>query len=180
MSLPYHQARLRIKTGDMIGVSTGTIGGRFIRLGQVIAGVPHSHITHSAIAVWIGPRLMIVEMNPGGNLYKPLSQYEGKRMVVCSPPADANLSRLDADLDRITDHHIPYGIFDLVRIALRLLPMRLIDTRKWGGDSNRTKVCSLLPAMVYQAIGGDVSNIPALASPAEVVQALGVRFDIEG
>ena len=180
MSLPYHQARLRIKTGDMIGVSTGTIGGRFIRLGQGRAGLPRSHITHIAIAQWVGTRLMVIEMGPAGNIVKPLSQYAGKRMTVSPPAPGTDLSMFDLGFDHITERHIPYGLLDLVRIGARLLPMRLIDTRGWGGDGNRDKVCSLLPAMVYQAIGGDVSNIPVLASPAEVVQALGVRFEIEG
>jgi hypothetical protein len=45
---------------------------------------------------------------------------------------------------------------------------------------NSDKVCSLLPTMMYRAIGGDVSGIPDLAAPAEVVQVLGVRFEIEG
>lgn len=176
----YAQARSQIKTGDAIGIATGTLGGRIIQLGQIIAGLPHSHITHSAIAVWVGERLMVVEMNAGGNVYKPLSQYAGKRMVVCAPPKGTDLSQFDLGLDHITEHHIPYSALDLVRIGLRLLPMRLINTKGWGGDGDSDKVCSLLPAMVYRAMGGDVSAIPALAAPAEVVQALPVLFEIEG
>ena len=61
-----------------------------------------------------------------------------------------------------------------------VLPMRLIDTRQWGGDGDRDKVCSLLPTMVYRALGGDVSAIPDLAAPAEVAMALGVKLRIEG
>ena len=68
----------------------------------------------------------------------------------------------------------------MVRIGLRLLPRRVIDTRGWGGDGDSDKVCSLLPTMLYRAMGGSVSTIPDLASPAEVVQALGVKFEIEG
>lgn len=176
----YAQYRPFIKTGDMIGIATGTLGGRIIQLGQIIAGLPYSHITHSAIAVWVGERLMVVEMNAGGNVYKPLSQYAGKRMVVCAPPAGADLSQFDLGLDHITEHHIPYSALDLVRIGARLLPMRVIDTRGWGGDGDSDKVCSLLPAVVYRALGGDVSAIPALAAPAEVAQSLSARFSIEG
>lgn len=115
-----------------------------------------------------------------GNVIKPLSQYAGKRMVVCSPPADTNLSLFDLGVDHITERHIPYGLLDLVRIGLRLLPLRFLDTRGWGGDGDGDKVCSLLPAWVYSLIGGDVSGIPKLAAPAEVVNALRVRFEIEG
>lgn len=176
----YAQARSQIKTGDMIGIQTGTLGGHFIEAGQIIAGLHHSHITHCAVAVWLGSRLMVVEMNPGGNLFKPLSQYAGKRMVVCAPPPGSNLSRFDQDLDHITVNHIPYSAGDLARIGLRLLPLRLIDTTKWGGDGDHDKVCSLLPAMLYGAMGGDVSKIPTLAAPAEVVNALDVRFEVEG
>jgi hypothetical protein len=179
-TLTYAQARREIKTGDMVGIQTGTLGGRIIQLGQMIAGLPYSHITHSAIAVWVGERLMVVEMNAGGNVYKPLSQYAGKRMVVCAPTAGTDLSQFDLGLEHITERHIPYSALDLVRIGARLLPMRLIDTRGWGGDGDSDKVCSLLPALVYHAMGGDVSGIPALAAPAEVVQALRVRFEIEG
>jgi len=179
-TLSYAKARTLIRTGDMIGIHTGTLGGYIIEVGQAIAGLPFSLITHCALAVWVGPRLMVVEMGPSGNSLKPLSQYADKPMVVCSPPVGTDLGRFDFGLDRITEHHIPYSALDLVRIGLRLLPMRLIDTRGWGGDGDADKVCSLLPAMLYKAIGGDVSTIPALAAPAEVVQILNIRFAIVG
>lgn len=178
--LPYAQARPLIRTGDMIGIQTGTPGGHVIHAVQAMAGLPYSHITHCAVALWVGTRLMVLEMGPAGNVLKPLSQYAGKRMVVCAPPARTDLSQFDLSLDRITEHHIPYGVWDLLRIGLRLLPMRLIDTRGWGGDGQADKVCSLLPAMLYSAMGGDVSNIPALAAPAEVVAALDLRVEVFG
>jgi hypothetical protein len=176
----YAQARPLIKTGDMIGIQTGTLGGRIIQMAQMIAGLCHARITHIGIAMWIGPRLMLIEMGPGGNVIKPVSQYAGKRMVVCSPPGCTNLSLFDLGADRITERHIPYGFFDLLRIGLRLLPMRLINTRAWGGDGDRDKVCSLLPTLIYRHMGGDVSVIPKLAAPAEVVQALSFKFAVEG
>jgi hypothetical protein len=176
----YAQARSKIKTGDLIGVQTGTLGGRIIQLGQIIAGLPHAHITHVAIAQWVGTRLMALEMNPAGNVYKPMSQYACKRLIVCAPPAGTDLSLFDLGLDHITNRHIPYGLLDLVRIGLRLMPMRFIDTTGWGGDGDSDKVCSLLPAMAYSALGGDVSSIPDLAAPAEVVKALPVLFEVKG
>lgn len=176
--LTYIQARTLIRTGDMIGVATGTLGGRIIHAAQAVAGLPYSHITHSALALWVGTRLMAVEMGPAGNVIKPLSQYEHKPMVVCSPALGTDLSQFDLNLDRVTERHIPYSLLDLVRIGARLLPLRLLDTRGWGGDGDSDKVCSLLPAMVYARMGGDVSAIPALAAPAEVVCALPVRFAI--
>ena len=175
----YAQARAAIQTGDTIGIQTGTLGGRIIQAGQVIAGLDYSHITHCGLAMWFGLRLMLVEMGPSGNAIKPLSQYAGKRMVACPPAAGTNMSLFDLGLDHITDKHIPYGLLDLARIGLRLLPMRLMDTRGWGGDGDSDKVCSLLPTMIYRAMGGDVSAIPALASPAEVAIALTVRFSID-
>lgn len=178
MTITYSQARPRINTGDMVGIHTATLGGRFIGLGQSIAGLAYAHITHCGVAAWQGDRLMLVEMGVAGNVYKPLSQYEDKRMVVCEPPAGTNLQRFDLGLDHITLKHIPYSILDLLRIGLRLLPMRFLDTKKWGGDGNQDKVCSLLPTMIYQQLGGDVSAIPKLAAPAEVVMALPVRFEI--
>lgn len=174
----YLQAREMIHTGDMIGIQTGTPGGRIIQAGQVIAGLPWSHITHCAVAEWVGGRLMVIEMGPAGNVSRPLSQYAGKRMAVCAPPVGTNVALFDLGLEHITAHHIPYSGLDLVRIGARLLPMRLIDTRGWGGDGDADKVCSLLPTMIYRHMGGDVSGIPALAAPAEVVCALPIRFEI--
>lgn len=179
-TLTYPQARPLIATGDLIGIQTGTLGGRIIQAGQAIARLPYSHITHCAIAMWVGTRLMVVEMGPAGNVLKPLSQYAEKRMVVCAPPAGTNLSLFDLGVDHITERHIPYSWLDLVCIGARLLPMRVIDTHGWGGDGDADKVCSLLPAMIYRAMGGDVSGIPALAAPAEVVAALDVRCEIGG
>lgn len=174
----YKQAREHICTGDLIGIQTGTPGGHLIQAGQVIAGLGLSHITHCAIAMWVGARLLVVEMGPSGNIFKPLSQYAGRPMVVCAPPAGTDLAGFDVGIDRITARHIPYSAADLLRIGVRLLPLRLIDTRGWGGDGGGDKVCSLLPAMVYGALGGDLSAVPKLASPAEVVNALAVRFQI--
>jgi hypothetical protein len=178
LRLSYSKARSLIKNGDMIGVHTGTLGGHIIQAGQVIAGLPYSHITHCAIAVWRENRLMVAEMGPSGNTLKYASQYAGKPMVVCEPAAGADLSLFESALDIVLEHHIPYSAGDLARIGGRLLPMRLIDTRHWGGDGNADKVCSLFPAMVYTRMGGDVSAIPSLAAPAEVVCALPVRFEI--
>ena len=73
----YERYRPFIKTGDMIGIATGTLGGRIIQLGQVIAGLPRSYITHIAIAQWVGTRLMGIEMAPSGYIVIPLSQYVG-------------------------------------------------------------------------------------------------------
>jgi len=179
-TLTYAQARSQIKTGDAIGIQTGTLGGRIIQLGQIIAGLPYSHITHSGVAEWQGDRLMIIEMGPAGNVMKPLSQYAGKRMVVSPPPTGTDLSRFKQGVDRATEHHIPYGAFDLSRIGGRLLPMRLVDTRGWGGDGDADKVCSTFTLMVYRFLGGDVSKFSRLAAPAEIPQGLGVRFEIEG
>ncbi len=174
----YLEARVQINTGDLIGVSTGTPTGKVIQAGQVVAGLAWAHITHCAIAFWAAGRLYALEMNAGGNVYKPMSQYADHPMVVCAPPAGTDLSRFDLGVDHITDRHIPYSMADIARIGLRLLPMRLIDTRGWGNDGDADKVCSLLPSLIYRTLGGDVSAIPKLAAPAEVVSALLVRFEI--
>lgn len=178
MPLTYTEARPRVRTGDLIGIATRTPFGRFIHLLQIVAGLPHAHITHVGVALWLDDRLLLAEMCPSGNVIKPLSQYAKKRMVVCEPAPGSNLSLFDLGLDHITARHIPYGFFDLVRIGLRLLPLRLINTRGWGGDGAKDKVCSLLPAMIYKTMGGDVSGIPDLAAPAEAVCALALKFEI--
>jgi hypothetical protein len=179
-SLSYSQARALIRTGDTVCIATGTPGGRLIELGQRMAGLPFAHLTHCGVAVWMGGRLLLAEMGPGGNVLKPLSQYAGKRMAVCVQPAGVAHSHFDTVLDDLLDQHIPYSLGDLVRIGLRLAPSRFIDTQGWGGDGDSDKVCSLLPAMFYARMGADVSAIPKLAAPAEVVRALTVRFEIEG
>lgn len=178
LQLTYPQARSLVCTGDMIGVATGTLGGHVIQAAQWVAGLPYSHISHCALAMWVGTRLMVIEMGPAGNVIKPLSQYQGKRMVVCSPAPGTDLGRFDLSFDQVTEHHIPYSLLDLLRIGARLLPRRWIDTRGWGGDGDTDKVCSLLPALIYRAAGGDVSGIPDLAAPGEVVSALPIRFAI--
>ena len=179
-TLTYAEARTLIKTGDMVGIHTGTIACQLIQAGQRIAGLPWSHITHCGLAVWLLDRLYLVEMNAGGNVYKPLSQYSKQRMVICKPAKGTELDNFAQRLQVLTENHIPYSATDLLRIGLRMLPMRFIDTSKWGTDSDATKVCSLLPAMAYKTLGGDVSAIPVLSSPAEVVKALEMRFSIEG
>lgn len=175
----YATARPLIRTGDLIGVQTGTPASHIIHAGQRIAGLANAHITHTAIAVWLSDRLFAFEMGPSGNTFKLLSQYAGHRMTVSEPPPGTSVDLIHWAIDKSGERHIPYGWLDLVRIALRVLPLRLIDTRGWGGDGPADKPCSLLPAVVYRLAEGDVSVFPALAAPAEAVNALPLRFEIE-
>lgn len=176
--LTYNAARTQVRTGDTVGVCTSGLGSYVVRIGQGIAGLANSHITHCGIAIWIGARLMLVEMGSSGNVIKPLSQYAGSSMIVCEPPASCDMRLVDAAFDRVTEKYIPYSAGDLVRIGARLLTRRLVENENWGRDSDRNKVCSLLPAMFYSKIGGDVSGIPVLAAPAEVIAALKMRLHI--
>lgn len=176
----YAHARSLIRTGDMVALETSTLFGDVIRVLQKIAGLEYAWATHCALAIWIGDGLYVFEMGPSGNIFKPLSQYEGCRMVVCEPAQKADIGRFHFAVTMRSRSYIPYGLVDLVRIGLRLLPLRFIDTKAWGRDGDGDKVCSLLPAWVYSLIGGDVSHIARLACPAEVVGGLRVRFEIQG
>lgn len=183
--MKYEQARELIKTGDCIAVKTRSLGGWFVRLGQHIAGLAWAKYGHTGVAIWVDiageQRLMVAEMNQGGNMYRPLSQYvrEGCKVAVFDPPSDASMQSAAVTIRELLDTHIPYGWMDLIPLGCQLLLRRFIGQHSLGKDGGDDQVCSYFTMRLYAELASrmDVPNRPA---PAEVLDVLDLKFEIEG
>ena len=182
----YAQARYRIKTGDCIGVKTRSIGGWFVRLGQHIAGLKWAKYGHTGIAIWVDVagemRLMMAEMNQGGDNYKPLSNYalHGCDIGVFEPPHDADMHGVGHVIRTILDRHIPYGWLDLVPLGMQLFLRRFVGANSFGGDNGKDQVCSYLTKSIYMELGAKFDGVPVRPAPGEVLDALKLRFEVKG
>ena len=183
--MKYTQARDLIQNGDCIGVKTRTLGGWFVRLGQHIAGLKWTKYGHTGIALWVDiagePRLMIAEMNQGGNMYRPLRQYvnEGCKVAVFKPPSDAKITGVESTIREVIDTHIPYGWIDLIPLAIQLVLRRFIGPHSFGKDGGDDQVCSYFTKLVYGKLGAKFEGVPNRPAPAEVLDVLELKFEIE-
>ena len=176
--LTYTEARSQIATGDIVGVKTRTPGGAITRTVQRLGGLPHYHVTHIALAYWLGGRLFAVEESVGGNRFVPMSQYAPSGLVVCDRIPGTDIERLPAAIDRATESHVPYSYLDLVAIGIRVLLGRWFNTQRLGNDGGAELVCSVFAPRVAGAAGADLSAMPNMPCPAEVVRALSVKFEV--
>lgn len=183
--MKYTQARDLIKNGDCIGVKTRTLGGWLVRLGQHIAGLKWAKYGHTGIALWVDvageQRLMIAEMNQGGDMYRPLSQYinDGCKVAVFNPPKDADITHIGSAIRSMLDDHIEYGWLDLIPLGIQLLLRRFIGPHSFGKDGGQNQVCSYFTKQVYATLGAKFEGVPNRPAPAEVLDVLELKFEIE-
>lgn len=183
--MKYAQARALIKNGDCIGVKTRSVGGWFVRLGQHIAGLQWARYGHTGVAIWVDvageQRLMIAEMNQGGNMYRPLSQYihDGCKVAVFDPPPNIKTEGIEETIRCVLDGHIPYGWLDLVPLAVQLLLRRFIGPNSVGGDGGDDQVCSYFTKRLYGKLGASFVGVPKRPAPAEVLEVMSLKFEIE-
>lgn len=166
----YREARLNIRTGDVLGVRGRGAFAWLTRSAQRIGGLrDRSGITHVGIAWWMKGRLYSVEMDGRHNVLRPLSQHiaDGCRVDVYRCPVAA--AAMPAQFDRAMRAPIRYGLTDLVKIALRL-----IFGRKTGNDDKRDMVCSTFASQWLQWAGWPPpTGFPDMPSPGELCRALG-------
>lgn len=182
--MKYSEARDRIQTGDCVGVKTRSVGGWFVRLGQHIAGLKWAKYGHTGVAIWVNvageDRLMIAEMNQGGDMYRPLSQYvnDGCEVAIFCPPKGASMLMMGHTIRMMLDQHIAYGWLDLIPLGIQLVLRRFIGKNSVGKDGGHDQVCSYFTMRLYNALGAkmDVPNRPA---PAEVLDVLDLKFELE-
>ena len=161
----YLWLRRQIKDGDLIAIRGRT--GLLPRLTRWVTGSPYMH---TAIAVWIGSRLVVAEMKGDGNHLVPLSQYASKDFDVYAPP---NLSSSDGRalivhwLEQSLEGHIGYDWLDLVRLALwHCLRVPMPPEDFWR------LVCSGYSYLIYLRAGWQQPYADPV-SPAMLVARLG-------
>lgn len=182
--IKYSQARSYIYSGDCVAVKTRSLGGWFVRLGQHVAGLRWAKYGHTGFALWVNVagenRLMVVEMNQGGNMYRPLSQYlnQGCEVAIFSPPIDADITCFGKVIRKVVDNHIPYGWLDLVPLGCQLVLRRFIGKISIGKDAGEDQVCSYFTKRVYNKLGVNFSGMPNRPAPAELLDALQLKFEL--
>lgn len=159
--LTYEQARSLIKTGDLLAVRS-THGG----FAALIRWGTKSPYTHTAVAIWLCDRLMMVETRGLAGMV-PATQLGDKDFdVIRCPVEDTEYVVIEAF--NILGQPVGYDFIDLLRIAGRL----------WFGwkepeSDDRKLVCSALSAAIYRLAGWKPAGLPAIPAPCEVVAAAG-------
>jgi len=181
----YVEARSLIRDGDCIAVKTRSVGGWVVRLGQHIAVVKWAKYGHTGIALWedvAGEKpLMVLQRNQGGNMYRPLSQYvrEGCEVASFNPPKNASLSSIFMAVREAIYTCIPYGWLHLIPLGLQLVLRRFIGPHSLGKDGGQNQVCSYFTKQVYATLGAKFEGVPNRPAPAEVLEDLELKFEIE-
>lgn len=150
--------------GDLIAIRP-THGGWV----QLVQWATRSAYSHCAIALWLEDGLWAAEMDGAKNVLVPLSQYAQTPFDVFPCPVDRALVR--DDILVTLRGHISYDWTDIARLALnRILrvPLPAVDDSKM--------ICSSWAAWTWLRSGWKpAGRLPSIATPAEVVAALGAE-----
>lgn len=153
----YAEARPSICTGDLLAIRSHH--GGLPALTRRVTGSPY---THTAVALMLGGRLLVAEMNGGGAVLTPASRYQDVDFDVFACPVD-RIEATTAMFD-LLGLDIRYDFIDLARIAgheLLGIPLPPVD------DDNL--ICSALSASIYLHAGRARASLPSIPAPRDVV-----------
>lgn len=159
----YSDARLQIQTGDLIGVRD--VHGIMGRLTVFFTRKPY---THTGVAVWLGERLFMAELNAGRNHLTAVSQL--RDFDVCSPPVVDRAAIERAVFDWLADP-ITYGFAAFVLIGLRCW-LRIKTFIHW----RKVIVCSGGSVEIYERAGWPEHS--RMISPGELVDELEIKLAV--
>ena len=163
----YADARPLITTGDLIAVRSHRGG-----LSALTRAVTKSPYTHTAVAIWLGGRLLLAEMNGGGACLVVASKYSDTDFDVFACPVPSG-SVMVAIFD-LLGMDLGYDFTDLLRIAdheLLGIPLPAVDE---GG-----LICSATSATIYLRAGLVRGGLPSIPAPRDVVDWLRVGPTLE-
>lgn len=110
--MDYLTARDQIQTGDLIAVRD--VHGLLGRATVLFTRDPH---THTGVAVWVGDRLFMADLNSGRNALHALSQLE--KFDVCAPPPGLPRDLIEAAIFSWLSKPISYGFAAFILIGLK-------------------------------------------------------------
>jgi hypothetical protein len=125
--------------------------------------------------------VFVIEENPGGGRYRPLSHYRADRLDVYSPPPNVDGHKASAAAVQLLDGLAQYdwreirqlGVLGLRRAMARLLCMRLPELpHDPVTDDCRGVICSALVTEAYVRAGWTPPG--QCAWPSALTQRLGV------
>jgi hypothetical protein len=159
--MQYEEARSQIQTGDLIAV-------RDVHnlLGTVTQFFTKSPYTHTGVAIWLGGRLFIAELNSGRNHLTPVSQL--KNFDVFEPPEGLDRKAIELAIFIWLAEPIEYGYLAFLIIGIKC-SLGLNVFIHW----RKIMVCSGGSVKIYEMAGwGEHSR---MISPGELTMLVGAR-----
>ncbi|OHC68623.1 MAG: hypothetical protein A3H93_09170 [Rhodocyclales bacterium RIFCSPLOWO2_02_FULL_63_24] len=163
----YAEARGLIGTGDLVAVRSHRGG-----LSAITRVVTQSPYTHTAVAIWLGARLLLAEMNGGGACLVPASKYADTDFDVFACPVHS--TEAEGAIFDLLGLDIGYDFGDLLRIAQHELLGRPLPAA-----DDKDLICSALSASIYLHAGLPRSGLPSIPSPRDVAAWMGVAPTLE-
>lgn len=163
--MQYSEARNKIATGDLIAIRTahGLLG----RMTQFFTG-PY---THAGLAIWLGGRLFMTELNSGRNHLVPLSQLRDVEFDVYAHPPELAEADLEAAILDWLSGKVEYGYVAFVAIGL-LEWLRIKTFVHW----RRIMVCSGYCVANWERAGW--SEHSRVVSPTALTKLVRLKFPV--
>lgn len=174
----YDTARLQIQTGDLIGSRDqhGLVG----RATTFFTRAPY---THTGVAVWLGGRLFMADLNSGRNHLTALSCLE--KFDVFEPPTGLDRSYIEQAIFDWLAVPISYGFAAFILIGLKDL-MGIKKFIHW----RKIIVCSGGSIQIFEMAAAlmDLALLPAPSawvehdrtlSPGDLCAELQLKFPVE-
>lgn len=157
--MDYLEARSQIKTGDLIAVRD--VHGL---LGKLTTFFTRSPYTHTGVAVWLGDRLFMADLNSGRNALHALSQLDN--FDVFEPPYGLKVEDIEASIFNWLAKPISYGYLAFLVIGLKCA-LGLKTFIHW----RKIIVCSGGSVQIYQGAGWPEHS--QMISPGELTYLVG-------
>lgn len=175
--MDYDTARRQIETGDLI--ASHDMHGFLGWLTTLFTRDPR---THTGIAVWLGGRLFMADLNSGRNHLTALSCV--KKFDVCAPPPGLPRDLIENAIFDWLANPISYGYAAFIVIGLKCL-LRIKAFIHWREDV----VCSGASVSIYEAAAGAALaqrgiDVPGwrehnrMVSPGELARELPFKFPV--
>lgn len=162
---PYDLARESIEDGDLIAIRS-----RRGLLAHLTRWITRSPYTHTAVAIWVGPagarRLLVGQINGGGNALVPLSQYAHYDFDVFDCPVDRVAASAAVWIK--LGERLRYDVGDLLRVAANRLLGVPLPARDRDG-----MICSAMSGSIYLISGWHRPDLPSIPAPDDLVRAVG-------
>lgn len=155
----YDEARTRIKTGDLIAVRD--VHNWLGRLTQFFTRSPY---THTGVAVWLGDRLFMADLNSGRNALHAVSQLAS--FDVFEAPEGLKAADIEFSLFDWLAKPINYGVLAFLVIGLKCY-LKLKTFIHW----RKIIVCSGGSVQIYEGAGWPEHS--RMISPGELTMLVG-------
>lgn len=162
----YSEIRDQIETGDLISVRSGD---SIINNATRFFTGPY---IHSGLALWMGGRLWVTELNGGRNHLIPLSQLKSAEFDVYARPDDVSMEACEAAILDNLGRKVTYGYPALLAIGL-VEWLKLTLVVKWS----KILVCSGYCIKNWQDAGweGAASRV---VSPTKLAGMVRLKFAV--